>query len=189
MFKKVLGLSLLVFASPALAGDLSYNYLELGYQRIDVDDINVDGDGFVLGGSFEVGEDWFIAASYGTAELDFGVDFDQLEAGVGYHMDMSPNADFFAKLSYVSVEASVPGFGSADDDGFGVRIGVRGMVSEQVELSGSIGYVDLSDSGDNTSFGAAALYSFTDAFALGFVVDLDDDVTAYGLVGRFYFGN
>lgn len=189
MFKKFLGLILAVFAAPALAGDLSYNYFELGYQRIDVDDINVDGDGFGLGGSFEVGENWFITASYATAELDFGVDFDQLSAGVGYHVDMSENADFFATLSYVSVEASVPGFGSADDDGFGVSIGVRGMVSEKVELTGSLGYVDLSDSGDSTSFGASGYYNFNDAFALGLVVSTDDDVTAYGLGARFYFGN
>ena len=189
MFRKVLGFTLLVFAAPALAGDLSYNYLQLGYQRVDVDDINVDGDGFGLGGSFEVGENWFIQAGYATAELDFGVDLDQLGVGVGYHVDMSENADFFATLSYVSVEASVPGFGSADDDGFGVSIGVRGMVSEQVELTGSLGYVDLSDSGDSTSLNAAAFYNFTDAFALGLVLGTDDDVTSYGLAGRFYFGN
>ena len=189
MFRNVLGITLLVFAAPALAGDLSYNYFQLDYRRIDVDDISVDGDGFGLGGAFEVGENWFIVAGYATADLDFGVDLDQLEAGVGYHADMSENADVFATLSYVSVEASAPGVGSLDDNGFGIRVGVRGMVNEQVELTGSIGYVDLDDFGDGTSLGASAFYSFTDAFALGLVIETDDDITSYGLAGRFYFDN
>ena len=102
---------------------------------------------------------------------------------------MSQNADFFATLSYVSAEVSASGFGSADEDGFGVSIGLRGMVAEQVELAGSIGYVDLGDAGDGTSIGASAYYNFTEAFALGLFLETDDDVTGYGLSGRFYFGN
>lgn len=194
MFRKILGLSLVVFASPALAGDLSYNFFELGYQKVDLDEdplpgVSVDGDGYGIGGAFEVGESWYITAGYSKLEFDFGIDLDQLGIGVGYHVDMSPNADFFATLSYVRAEASVSGFGSVDEDGFGVDIGVRGMVGDKFELSGSIGYVDLGDAGDGTSFGGAAYYYFTDAFALGFLVETDDDVTGYGIGARFYFGN
>lgn len=193
MFRKISVLTLLVFAAPAFAGDLSYNFFEIGYQRVDLDDdpvpgISVDGDGYGISGAFEVGESWFITAGYSTVEFDFGIDFDQLGIGVGYHVDMSQNADFFATLSYVTAEVSASGFGSADEDGFGASIGIRGMVSDKVELSGSIGYVDLGDGGDGTSFGASALYNFTEAFALGLTLQTDDDITGYGLGARFYFG-
>lgn len=194
MLKNILGASLFVLAAPALAGDLSYNFVEVGYQKVDLDEdplpgVSVDGDGYGIGGAFEVGESWFITAGYSKVEFDFNIDLDQLGLGVGYHVDVSPNADFFATLSYVRAEASVSGFESVDEDGFGATIGIRGMVGEKVELSGSIGYVDLGDGGDGTSFGVAALYNVTDAIALGLNIETDDDVTGYGIGARFYFGN
>jgi hypothetical protein len=102
---------------------------------------------------------------------------------------MSDRSDFFATLSYIRAEASVSGLGSADEDGYGATVGIRGLVSDNFELSGSIGYVDLGDAGDGTAFGAGALYSFTENFALGLNVSVDDDVTMYGVGARFYFGS
>ena len=81
------------------------------------------------------------------------------------------------------------GFGSVDDDGYGVSVGIRGLLSDNVELNGSIAYSDLGDGADGTAFGAGALYSFTENFALGFDVSVDDDVTMYGVGARFYFGS
>ena len=197
MFRKLLGLSLVMLAFPAFAGDISYNYVQLGYEKIEIDDIqpgvNVDGDGFGVGGSFEVGENWFVAVSYSQADFDadvgFGisVDFDQINAGVGWHTTMSNNSDFYALLQYVQAEASVSGFGSVDEDGIGATIGIRGMVTDKVELGGSIGYVDLGDAGDGTSFGANALYNFTPNFAAGVFLEFEEDTTGYGAGIRFYW--
>ncbi len=191
MLKKSLGILLLAAASPAMA-DISYNYIDLGVQRIELDDVagfDVDGDGFGLGGSFEIAEDWFVQAAYAQADLDFGVDIDQMSLGIGYKSAMSNTSDVFATVNYVSAEVSASGFGSADDDGFGISVGIRAMLTDTFELNGAIGYVDLDDSGDSTSVGVGGLYSFTDAFALGFGAEFDDDITTYGIVGRFYFGN
>ncbi len=192
MLRKSLGILLLVAAVPAVAGDLSYNYIEAGYQRIEIDDvagIDVDGDGFGIGGSFEIGDDWFVRAGYSTADFDFGIDLDQTVLGVGYHADISPNTDVFATVNYVRAEVSASGFGSVDDDGFGISVGVRGMLTEQVELTGSLGYVDLDDSGDSTTVAAAGFYNFTDMFSAGIAIEVDDDVTTFGILGRLYFGN
>jgi hypothetical protein len=193
MLKKVLGISLLCLAAPALAGDLSYDYVEFGYQKVEFDDdlfpgIDIDGDGFDISGSFEVGEDWFIDVGYSKLDFDFGVDLEQLQIGGGWHTDISPNTDFFATLSYVSAEVSASGFGSVDEDGFGATVGVRGMLAEDWELGGSIAYVDLGDGADGTAFSAWLLYSISDAFSAGFTISTDDDLTGYGLSGRFYFG-
>ena len=193
MFRKTLGVALMLAVSPAFAGGLSYNYIELGYQKAELDDdlagISVDGDGFGIRGSFEVGDSWFIGASYGTLGFDFGVDLDQLSVGAGFHMDVSDRADFFASLSYLQAEVSASGFGSIDENGYGVTIGLRGLAADNFELRGTVAYSDLGDGADGTAFGAGALYSFTDNFALGFDLELDDDVTVYGLGARFYFGN
>lgn len=190
MFRKILGVSLVLLATPALAGDLSYDFLGLGYQRVELDapGSNVDGDGFGINGSFEVADTWFVAAGYSTIDFDFGVDVDQLALGFGHFMPLSPRTDVVATLSYLRADVSASGFGSGNDDGFGVSVGVRSMLSDQLELDGSITYSDFSDGGDTTSFGAGVLYSFTNTIAVGLDISLDDDVTAYGLGARYYFG-
>jgi hypothetical protein len=192
MYKQLLGLSLALLAFPAFAGDISYNYVELGYQKIDIDDPgigeDVDGDGFGANGSFEMGDSWFFRIGYSQADFDFGIDLDEASAGLGWHTTMSNNADIYALIQYVRAEASISGFpGSVDEDGVGAEIGVRGMVSDKVELAGSIAYVDLGDAGDGTSFGAQVLYSFTENFAAGLFLDLEEDATGYGAGVRFYW--
>ena len=194
MFKKLLLGTALVFAmSPAFAGDLSYNFIELGYQKAELDDdlagISFDGDGFGIGGSFEVGESWFVGVGYSTIGFDFGIDLDQISVGGGYHAGLSDRTDFFAALSYLSVEVSASGLGSVDEDGYGVAIGVRSMLTDNVELNGSLGYSDLGNGADGTAFNAGALYSFTESFAVGFDIGIEEDVTLYSVGGRFYFGN
>ena len=194
MVRKFCSLALLALAAPAMAADISYNFVEAGYQEIDIDSglvggLDIDGDGYGVGGSFELNENWFIAASYSSADFDFGVDLDQLMLGAGYHVPISDNADFYGMFSYVSAEASVSGFDSVDEDGYAATIGLRGMIGERFELNGSLAYIDFGNGGDSTAFGAGALYNFTDMLAAGFSIDIDDDVTAYGIGVRVYFDN
>ena len=195
MFRKILVLSMALLALPAFAGDISYNYIELGYQKIDFDEelapgVSIDGNGYGINGSFEVGESWFIGVGYSQVDVDLGIDsidLDEIAAGIGWHTAMSNNSDFYALLQYVRAEASLTGFDSADEDGIGFEIGVRGMVTDNIELAGSIAYVDLGDAGDGTAFGAQMLYEFTDNFAAGVFLDFDEDATGYGAGVRFYW--
>ncbi len=189
MLRSISLFSLLALAAPAMADGLNYNYLEFGYAEVDVDDsfVDVDGDGFFAGGSFEVGESTFVFADYRTADLDLGVDLDQIFVGIGLHTPIGENVDFVGSVSYVSVEASAFGL-SADDDGYGASVGIRAMISDALELAGSVNYIDLSDSGDDTSIGAEAWYNFSDTFAVGLQADFGDDITQYGIGARLYFG-
>jgi len=192
MFRKILGFSLVLFALPAFAGDISYNFVEFGYQKIDFDEditpgVSIDGNGYGIGGSFEIGESWFVGVGYSKADFDFDVELNQISAGVGWHTMMSNNADFYAMLDYVRAEAKVPGFPSIDDDGIGAEIGVRGMVTDSVEIGGSIAYVDFGDGGDNTAFGAHVVYNFTENFGAGLFIDIDEDVKGYGAGVRIYW--
>ncbi len=189
MLRSIGLISLLALAGPALADGLNYNFIEAGYVEFDLDDdfADVDGDGFGIGGSFEVGESMFITAGYTTADFDFGIDIDQLSVGLGVHTPIADDVDFVGTISYVSLDAE--GFGiSGDDDGFEASVGVRAMISEAVELAGGINYIDLSDSGDDTSFGGSAWYHFNDQFALGLQAEFGDDISSYGISGRLFFG-
>ena len=83
----------------------------------------------------------------------------------------------------------MPGFGSVDDNGIGLGVGLRYAVNEQFEIDAGISYVDFSDGGDDTTFGAGFLYNITESFSVGVGGDWGDDATAYSIGGRFYFGN
>jgi hypothetical protein len=67
---------------------------------------------------------------------------------------------------------------------------MRFAASEEFEVDAGIHYVDFGgNGGDDTAFSLGALYSFSDAFALGLEGNWSSDVKAYTLNGRFYFGN
>ena len=56
-------------------------------------------------------------------------------------------------------------------------------MTDQFELTGGMGYTDYDDS--NVSFNVGGRYYFTDMFALGAGVDLDDDVTVWSMGVRW----
>lgn len=188
MLRSTLALLALALSASASAYDFDYTYVDLGYGQVEFDDVNVDGDGFGIGGSFAISPAFHLFAGYTMADLDFDVDATGLNAGIGWHTGLSDVVDFVATLSYEYVELDASGFGSVDDNGIGLGAGLRFAASEDLEINGGISYVDLSDSGDETSFGIGGLYKFTEAFALGLSGEWGDDTSSYTLTGRFYFG-
>lgn len=191
MSRYIVAIAAVVLAVPVWADGLSYSYLQGGYQRVELDDslFDVDGDGFGFGGSYDFGNNVFAFAGYSMADFDFGVDVDELDVGVGYHIGVGERTDFVTTIAYVSVEADVGGFGSFDDSGIGASVGLRSMLTDRFELSGSLNYVDLDESGDDTSVSGAVWYDVSDVVALGANLAFGDDTTTYGLGARFYFGN
>ena len=192
MFKlKSLILVLASFSvTTALAESPSFNFIQVGYQSVELDDgfIDVDGDGFALGGSFEIGQNMFGFASYGKTDFDFDVELTQLQVGFGARTGISENTDFFARVAYVEAEVSAPGFIPADESGYGLGIGVRSNVSDLIELYGEIAYVDLGDGADSTAFGGGIWFNLNESFALGLGASAEDDVTVFGANARVYFG-
>ncbi len=188
MLRSTLVVFLLVFSVSASAESFDYNYLSLGYGTIEIDNTSADGDGLLLGGSFALNDEFHVFAGYQDAGLDFGVDFNALNVGIGYHMGLSPTVDLVAGVSYQYVEIDVGGFGNADDDGFGLGLGLRFAATPEVELNAGVSYVDLGNSGDDTAFTLGGLYNFSDALALGLSGSWADDISSYMLTGRVYFG-
>ena len=192
MSRYFIGAAALLLSVSAMAESPSYNFVEAGYQSVDLDiggGPDVDGDGWGLGGSFEIGENMFVFASYADTGFDFNVDLTQLQAGFGWKTDLTESTNFFARAAYVDAEIDAPGFPSMSEDGYGLGIGVRSNVSELIELYGEITYVDLGSGADSTGFGGGVYFNITKNFALGVGASTDDDVTAYGATARFYFGN
>lgn len=193
MLRSVLFTALIAFSASAGAQGFDYNYFSVGYQRLNLDDgfIDVDGDGFGVDGSFAINENFFIFGSYGMGEFEeqgITVDVDTLSAGIGWHTPLTDKVDFVTGLSYEYVDVGASGFGSVDENGYGLGVGLRFQASEAIELNGGINYIDYGD-GDDTGFGVGLLYGVSENVDIGVSADWAEDSSAYGLNGRFYFGN
>jgi hypothetical protein len=179
----------LSIAGPAMAEDgFDYSYVELDYVKSEIDDLDVDGKGLGLRGSYEFSENFHAFAAYASQNYDFDVTGATLEVGAGLAWPVNPNMDLVGTLSYIKAEIDVPFFGDLDDDGFAVGAGLRARVVEALELTGGLKYASYEEVGDDTTFGAGARYFFTKKFAAGVDVDFDDDGTTWMLGARLSFG-
>lgn len=175
-------------ASKAATSGFDYNYAELSYDKHDFDvsraPDSIDGDGFTLSGSFKVAEDWHVYASYGTANLDFGIGVDTWVLGLGYNYSLKPNVDLYGRVLYIDQSADLGAF-SSHDNGLGLQFRVRGRVNDKVELEGGIQYVDVASS--DTSLQAAVRYYFTRAFSAGVGITFGGDADGLGVNARYQF--
>lgn len=187
MLRTITAVLLLAFGTSAYAEGFDYDYFDLGYGRMDIDGINLDGDGFSLGGSVTITDNVHAFASYMSADFDFGVDATAYSIGVGYNTPMSDTIDFVGRVSYEKAEVSAGVIG-ADEDGFGVSAGLRFAASEDLEFNASLAYVDLGSGSGETAIGIGFLYDLSDKIAFGLNGSWGDDVSVYGIGGRFYFG-
>ena len=182
---RIFVLLLLTFGSGGvMAEGFNYSFVGAGYSSAKV--TGETGDGFGIGGSAALSENWHLFAGYETLGFDLDVDVSSLSIGVGFNTPISETIDVVAQVSYLSVEADTP-LGTADESGYGIGVGLRAWVSDRVELNGSISYADLGDGADDTAFGAGVQFYVTEQFSIGLGLGFADDVDTYTLGGRFFF--
>src|SRR4051794_2247910 len=157
----------LIAGSAAAAEGPRYTYGEVGYSRVDFDNFNEDADVFGAGGSLAVSERVYLVAGYSYGTIDasgFDIDLENAAAGVGMHFPLNDTVDLIGEAAYEWAKIDIDNFGSEDDDGYGLKVGLRAMLTPQFELNGGGTYVDISD--DETAFYVGAVYNFTEMFAV-----------------------
>jgi opacity protein-like surface antigen len=175
-------MGLIVPAVVQAAAEPRYTYGELGYVSADYDDISEDGDGYLIGGSYQLTNNIHVVADYTDIDLDHG-DASALSIGGGVNFPLRAGFDAVGRLRYIDAEVDRPG--DNDETGFGIDAGVRTMINSQLELNGGIRYTDVFD--DNTSLVIGGLYDVVPNFALGGEFEYSDDYTALVLKARLYF--
>ena len=168
------------------SSQFNYSYVELGYDETEyqVGNTDVDGDGLTLSGSFEINDDWHAFASYGSADLDFGIDVDTWAIGAGYAFPLREDVDLYGRVLYLNLDADVGALG-ADEDGLGLQFRIRALVTDELELEGGVQYVDIEDS--DTSLQVGARYYFTDTFSAGIGLTVAGDTDGIGINARYSF--
>lgn len=173
-------------AGAASAADLSYTFIEGGYQDVDIDAPNADGDGLTVRGSFAITPMFHLFGGYSTADLDGPVpldgsaDLDTWELGAGLSYSLTERVHFVGEASYIDTEIDFAD-GKVGDDGYGLYTGIRARVAAPLQLEGGVKYVDLGDAGDDMLLKLGAHYFITEQWAAGLSLDLGDDITAWGI--------
>ena len=181
MRKILFVLSIAALSFSAHAQDLSYRYAGAALYTGDV--YGADGDGIGLYGSFPINDAFFVRVDYRHLEAsDSPAELDTIELGAGYRYPLSEKADLIAGIAYVAGENN-----QGDDDGFGLRVGARFLLTDKVELNGTLDYVSLED--DDTIITLGGRYSFTEMFSLGlsFYTADETDADVFGLDFRVNF--
>lgn len=168
------------------SAQFSYNYVELSYDEMDFDlgGPDIDGDGLTLSGSFELTEDWHAFASYGSADLDFGIDLDTWAIGAGYVFPLREGIDIYGRVLYVDMSLD-QGPGGADEDGLGLQARIRYRVTDVFEVEGGVQHLDVFDS--DTSLQAFARYHFTDNLSAALGLTFAGDTDGIGISARWQF--
>ena len=194
--KKLLLASALLLSVGSVQADQSPKWDSVGisYQTVDIDGDELSG--FGVSGSKLLGEDFFAVASYSYAgdeieiyNSDLDLDLYSLSAGFGYRYSLTQNADIFGIVSYESMEAEVSYEDESEsetENGYGLQIGVRTLITEQIELGASIHYIDIADTTE-TAFSASALFNFTDQFSAGVGYNTVDDVDTLSVSAVYFF--
>lgn len=162
------------------AGTLSYSFAELRFVDVDVS----GGDGFRLAGSVELGGPWILVGGLTALDFNNNVDSTLLELGGGYVWDYTDDFDLFGTLQFVRFEVDTP-FGDADDTGFLVSAGTRGLLAPQFEIRGSVNHINLDNS--DTYLQLAGDYYFTKQLSAGVSLDFAGDTDSFTLGARWYF--
>lgn len=173
-------------AQSAAAEGFSYNLIEGSYAFADFD--GTDADGFGIKGSWELAPTIHVFGGLQNLDVEGpGGSFDTLNLGVAMNWGLTDTVDLIGAVSYERVDS-----GSAES-GFGVGVGLRGLVGESFELNGSVKYADIGDVGDGISFTAGARYYFTPNFAAGVdfnKLDFDSgDADQWVIALRYDFGD
>jgi Ax21 family sulfation-dependent quorum factor len=176
----------------AQASELSYNFIELDYAKLNIDGAgsDFDPDGFGLKGSFAFGEQFYGFGSYlrGSEEVS-GVDFDidQTQLGLGYRHGVSDSADFIAELSWLNDSVDIEGFGDADANGGRLSAGFRGAMAENFEGYAKANYTDGGDFDGDFSGTLGAQVKFNKTWGVTGEAEFGSDADIYMLGLRASF--
>jgi len=163
-----------------------YSFIELSYSNAEYDNQNTDGDGLGIGASFAVSNNLHIFGGYKGTDVGSSLDASGWKAGGGINMPISKLLDVVVQGFYQTTKIGLPNGGSVDNDGLGLRAGVRVGANQWIELFGGLTYADL-DSGNETTLDAGFLFNLSDAFAVGVSGAWDDEFSIWSINGRLYF--
>ncbi|MCP3980220.1 MAG: hypothetical protein GY716_13020 [bacterium] len=175
----------LAFSGAAFAEGINWTYIEAGYNNVDLDDLDDDGDGWFAGGKFAIGDSYHITARYDDNTTDdTDADLSTWHLGAGWHGLFGDGADLFGEVAYVDRE-----FGDFDGSGWFGRAGVRWRPISLLEVGAGARWEDLGgDIDDSDTIWEANALIYVWKLGIGLSYETQDEVDTYNGFVRFNFG-
>lgn len=190
--KKLLMIAALVAAPVALA-ETSYDYVDVGFQGGEMDLLGTDIDtgGYALEFSKSLSDATYVQFEYNTVETDpSGISVTDWAFLIGVHGEFAYAEVGLANGGIDFCDLVLPPC-EFDDSGFTVDLGLRGMVSDTLELNAHVGHSDMGDFDSFTNYGFGGVLMFSDSVGMSFSYDMRTgdsvDLINYGFGLRVNF--
>jgi hypothetical protein len=193
-----------------VADALISDFIALGAGSTEINGAWDDGtDSWGIGGSFAFGSMYHVQLSYSEgsyAEGVFGLipaglpitgdaDIDDMRGTIGIHPAVTASTDLVAEFYYSSsdIDVQVNAFGGAlpeyevENDEFGINLGLRSQLSDNVDAGVYINYGDNDFFGDEVGILLDGAYSFYDSVALTAGADVGETQSSFSLGLRYDF--
>ncbi len=164
----------------AMAETPSFNFVEVGFTQLDIDNSPFEPDGFELDFNYELSDNVYLSADHAKVD-EANVDMKMTNLGIGFKSDINNSSTVFAQIDWANYEAA-----NYDEKGYKLSAGIRSNVTENIELTGAYEYLDIDDESANY-YVVGAAYKFSDALSLYADYKLESDVDQMSLGVRFNF--
>ena len=166
--------------------NIQYNYGEFRFVvDSDLDDTSLDGDGFAFSGSLRLDELFYAIVDYEAIEYDRNAEITDLQVGAGLIAPVR-NVDGIAELAIIHRDVDHLPIGDSDT-GFRFSGGLRGYLTPQFELRGTVNLIEVDDF-DDTFITIAGDYFLNDSVSINIAKDLSADIERFSIGVRLYLG-
>ena len=182
----ILGLAAIPGAAIAEDGP-SWSYVEAGFNSVDLDELDDDGDGYFIGASFG-GKHWHVFGRFiDNTTDDSDLDITRYFVGGGWHGLLGEKADLLAEAAYLNADYDV-----VDDSGYFIRGGVRWRPIALFEVGGFARWEDTGDLDDVPEFESDVIWELNAMiylwkFSIGLGYEMEENVETFNAFARFNF--
>lgn len=202
--KLATGLATGLLSVSAQASNLGYTMVGIDLTSTHFDDDIVvwpetfsSTSGASVYGSYQLNDNFFLMlAGQGESDEKNGVEINSSVGyfGGGFALPMGTQTDVVFRLAMVSVEGEVcynfaggSICSNAEDDGFGMGLGLRHMATQNIEVNAEFTHVDLDDLGDSDTFSLGGAYWFGNHHSVRLSFGDTDDAKTSALGYRYTF--
>jgi len=168
------------FSFGAMAETPSFNFVEIGLTQFDNDDSSIEVDGFEFDFNYDFSENYYFSADYTDVE-DGQFDSTLTNLGFGYKSEISNYSTVFSQIDWANIENNNGG----DENGYRLGVGIRSNFTRDLELTAMYEYLDLDESSNIYTVGAA--YKVSNDYSVYADYKNSSDVDQFSVGVRFNF--
>ncbi len=182
-------LLILSSASVAKSDGISYNFVRLEANQSENSDSDIDMDGLSIFGAMSVTENFFLAIGYGEHKsekiLNDRITQDIIQIGVGGHIPVHEQVDFYGVLSLVDGDVEYGQF-SDSDTGNNIEVGFISKARKNIEIGGAFARISIFDESE-LSYSVFTNIDIIEAVSVTLRFTLGEDTEASGVGIRYNF--